>query len=282
MHSRQRFTGQERDGVAGLDDVNARSLQMRTGRMNRPDRLFGNAPVNAQRWNRYAYVMSNPLRFTDPSGLEAESVFRATVIGYTCALTNCVSVNAGLHVRPDIQSSVFDTHFYLNFAFESGDGGFGVGADEGGGGGGQPPPPSADKKKPPASGATRGEILRAQLTGFFDGMLGTLKLLDSGDPRPSCFWGTVENTLINLLPISPSVASLAEPISNAVQLDAANDALEYAASRQLIYPQKSSVFRRIFGYGTTAGRAAWPAAVVLAEYQALFGEFAAASRGQCR
>jgi RHS repeat-associated protein len=66
---RQRFTGQERDGEAGLDYFNARSLQMRTGRMNQPDSLFGNALTSPQRWNRYAYVDNNPLGMTDPSGL---------------------------------------------------------------------------------------------------------------------------------------------------------------------------------------------------------------------
>jgi RHS repeat-associated protein len=66
---RQRFTGQERDGEAGLDYFNARSLQMRTGRMNQPDPLLGNALTNPQRWNRYAYVDNNPLAMTDPSGL---------------------------------------------------------------------------------------------------------------------------------------------------------------------------------------------------------------------
>ena len=67
---RQRFTGQVRDGEAGLDDFNARSLQTRTGRMTRPDPLFGDALTNPQRWNRYAYVQNNPLSLTDPSGMD--------------------------------------------------------------------------------------------------------------------------------------------------------------------------------------------------------------------
>jgi RHS repeat-associated protein len=66
---RQRFTSQERDGEAGLDYFNARSLQMRTGRMNQPDPVFANALTNPQRWNRYAYVGNNPLRMTDPTGM---------------------------------------------------------------------------------------------------------------------------------------------------------------------------------------------------------------------
>ena len=57
----------ERDGEAGLDDFNARSLQARTGRMNRPDPLFAGAMGDPQGWNRYAYVQNNPLVFTDPN-----------------------------------------------------------------------------------------------------------------------------------------------------------------------------------------------------------------------
>jgi|WetSurMetagenome_2_1015567.scaffolds.fasta_scaffold42444_2 RHS repeat-associated protein len=67
---RQRFTGQERDGEAGLDYFNARDLQTRTGRMNVPDPLFGNAMMSPQRWNRYSYVVNNPLRATDPTGMD--------------------------------------------------------------------------------------------------------------------------------------------------------------------------------------------------------------------
>jgi RHS repeat-associated protein len=67
---RQRFTGQERDSEAGLDYFNARDLQTRTGRMNAPDPLFGNAMTSPQRWNRYAYAGNNPLRMVDPSGMD--------------------------------------------------------------------------------------------------------------------------------------------------------------------------------------------------------------------
>lgn len=38
--------------------------------MNAPDPLFSDAHTNPQRWNRYAYVMNNPLRMTDPSGMD--------------------------------------------------------------------------------------------------------------------------------------------------------------------------------------------------------------------
>jgi RHS repeat-associated protein len=85
---RQRFTGQERDGEAGLDYFNARNLQARTGRMNAPDPLFGDAMTSPQRWNRYAYVVNSPLRFTDPSGMQ----FKTETVAWSCSLTNCVSL----------------------------------------------------------------------------------------------------------------------------------------------------------------------------------------------
>jgi RHS repeat-associated protein len=158
---KQRFTGQERDGEAGLDYFNARLLQMRTGRMNRPDPLFGDGLANPQQWNRYAYVGNNPLVFVDPSGNQAAAplVFRS---GVELCLSCQAQGVAGVH--PDVQSSVFDTLFHLNFAFESGGGGsVSVGASsEGRGGGGaaqmpekQPGTTPLESKDPVASLASR-------------------------------------------------------------------------------------------------------------------------------
>jgi RHS repeat-associated protein len=67
---RQRFTGQARDGEAGLDDFNARAYQPLFGRLTRPDPVSGSlfAP---QSWNAYAYVRNRPLVATDPSGMMA-------------------------------------------------------------------------------------------------------------------------------------------------------------------------------------------------------------------
>jgi RHS repeat-associated protein len=64
----QRFTGQERDGEAGLDHFNARAMLTRVGRFNRLDPA-GGMPTDPQSWNRYAYVSNNPIGFNDPTGM---------------------------------------------------------------------------------------------------------------------------------------------------------------------------------------------------------------------
>lgn len=56
-------------GEAGLVYFDARSVQARTGRMNRPDALFSGAMTDPQGWNRYGYVANRPLTLTDPTGM---------------------------------------------------------------------------------------------------------------------------------------------------------------------------------------------------------------------
>jgi RHS repeat-associated protein len=65
----QKFTGQIRDQESGMDFFNARYLTWSLARFNSPDP--GNAGtdfVSSQSWNGYAYVLGNPLAFTDPTG----------------------------------------------------------------------------------------------------------------------------------------------------------------------------------------------------------------------
>jgi RHS repeat-associated protein len=64
------FTGQNQDTVAGLYDFPAREYSIQ-GRWVSPDPagLAAVDPTNPQSWNRYAYVIGNPLGLTDPSGL---------------------------------------------------------------------------------------------------------------------------------------------------------------------------------------------------------------------
>jgi RHS repeat-associated protein len=68
---RQKFTGKERDGETGMDYFLARYYQSSQGRFTSPDPLLASGRLaNPQTWNRYAYVLNNPLRLVDPNGME--------------------------------------------------------------------------------------------------------------------------------------------------------------------------------------------------------------------
>ncbi|MFZ0734484.1 MAG: RHS repeat-associated core domain-containing protein [Candidatus Sulfotelmatobacter sp.] len=63
-----RFTGKERDAESGLDNFGARYDASSMGRFMSPDPLGGRL-INPQTLNKYSYVINNPLRYTDPTGL---------------------------------------------------------------------------------------------------------------------------------------------------------------------------------------------------------------------
>jgi RHS repeat-associated protein len=66
----QKFTGKERDGETSLDYFGARYFSGAQGRFTTPDPLLNTGrPWEPQSWNRYAYALNNPLRYTDPTGL---------------------------------------------------------------------------------------------------------------------------------------------------------------------------------------------------------------------
>jgi RHS repeat-associated protein len=69
---RQKFTGYERDVETGLDYAQARYFSSPQGRFISPDPYLGSSRVlRPQTWNRYSYALNNPLKFIDPTGLEA-------------------------------------------------------------------------------------------------------------------------------------------------------------------------------------------------------------------
>ena len=61
------YTGHEMLDTLGLIHMNGRVYDPTIGRFVSAD-LFIQAPTNTQSYNRYAYVVNNPLRFVDPSG----------------------------------------------------------------------------------------------------------------------------------------------------------------------------------------------------------------------
>ncbi len=66
----RKFTGKERDVETGYDYFGARYLSAKTARFTTTDPSYTLTEnlVDPQRWNRYAYVRNNPLRYTDPDG----------------------------------------------------------------------------------------------------------------------------------------------------------------------------------------------------------------------
>ena len=61
------FTGQEELADVGLVHLNGRVYDPVIGRMMSAD-PFVPDPTNGQAWNRFSYVINNPLAFTDPNG----------------------------------------------------------------------------------------------------------------------------------------------------------------------------------------------------------------------
>ncbi len=61
------FTGQEELSDVGLVHLNGRIYDPLLARMTSADPMVPD-PMNGQAWNRYSYVVNNPLGFTDPSG----------------------------------------------------------------------------------------------------------------------------------------------------------------------------------------------------------------------
>jgi RHS repeat-associated protein len=68
--TRQKFTGKERDSETGLDYFGERYYASTQGRFTACDPLMASATTgDPQSWNRYVYVLNNPLRYIDPDGM---------------------------------------------------------------------------------------------------------------------------------------------------------------------------------------------------------------------
>jgi len=64
------YTGHEHLDEVDVIHMNGRIYDPLLGRMLSADPYVPD-PLNAQSWNRYSYVMNNPLKYTDPSGYQA-------------------------------------------------------------------------------------------------------------------------------------------------------------------------------------------------------------------
>lgn len=129
----QLFAGKERDAETVFDYVGARYYASQTGRFTSPDPITVNALriVNPQRWNQYAYAVNNPLKFTDPDGLDA------LLINYTDGANGlghigimALSANgSGLYggFNPVHAGSIRDAAVVKNMSFPAGSIAFGAG-----------------------------------------------------------------------------------------------------------------------------------------------------------
>jgi RHS repeat-associated protein len=79
------FTGHEHLAELGIIHMNGRLYDATLGRFLQADPII-QAPHNAQSHNRYAYVLNNPLSFTDPSGFSAWTKWRKPIIGLIAAI----------------------------------------------------------------------------------------------------------------------------------------------------------------------------------------------------
>jgi RHS repeat-associated protein len=72
---RQQFTGKERDIETGLDYFLARYYSSSQGRFVSIDPLMASGRgTHPQTWNRYSYVLNNPLRLTDSTGMVVDTM----------------------------------------------------------------------------------------------------------------------------------------------------------------------------------------------------------------
>jgi RHS repeat-associated protein len=68
--STRQFTGHERDSDNGSDYMLARYFNIHNGRFDSPDPLLTPSKTlgSPQAWNRYSYVLNNPMNHFDPDG----------------------------------------------------------------------------------------------------------------------------------------------------------------------------------------------------------------------
>lgn len=84
LQTQRGFTGHEHLTEVGLIHMNGRLYDPVTGRMMQADPIVQD-PYNPQNFNRYSYVMNNPLSFTDPTGFSWWTKWRRPILSIAVA-----------------------------------------------------------------------------------------------------------------------------------------------------------------------------------------------------
>lgn len=127
------FGSQEKDSETHQAYFHARMMSDSIGRFSTPDPVQDGV-AEPQRWNRYAYALNNPVRYTDWAGMNADSCQDpAHMDGLRIyASSSCSEMSTDM--------KVWLLMAWLGFGSWSGSGGGGGSWDGGGGGGGYFPP----------------------------------------------------------------------------------------------------------------------------------------------
>jgi RHS repeat-associated protein len=117
------FTGQNSDTVSGDYDFLYREYSTQ-GRWPSPDPAgqYAANPMNPQSWNRYAYVLNNPLSLTDPSGLDC--IYGDGEGGVYWVTGDCISGgDNGLYVDGTVSYASIDSNGNLSYGYNNNNGG---------------------------------------------------------------------------------------------------------------------------------------------------------------
>jgi RHS repeat-associated protein len=87
------YTGHEQLVEVGLTHMNGRIYDPATGRFLQADPIVQD-PWNGQNYNRYGYVLNNPLSFTDPTGYSFWTKWRRPIIAAAVAIATYGAASA--------------------------------------------------------------------------------------------------------------------------------------------------------------------------------------------
>ncbi len=271
------FTGQNSDTVSGDYDFLAREYSTQ-GRWPSPDPSGGSAanPLNPQSWNRYAYVLNNPLGITDPLGLDCLYMNEngtATVVTGDCIsdTDNGIFVDGTIDAGAGAWLDTIDGTLQFTYTPAGSTGSLIWQGDA--------PDPTSLEAANSANAvdysidwAWWGAATKSFVTGF--SVFGS-----SSDPRPSCFAGFLGNTGKNFAGWDVGVGA----------------GVAAGENIRLPYPQipptralRGGKFAKNWLKEAESARAAtafWTGVVAdldLAEFQALETELQSARNGDCK